>query len=101
MGGQRLYFESAWLPIKTPRAPLPVVLDLEALYEQLLEPLMPYARQGERLLRRVERMSMIRVKERDIERCEARLRKEKQFNRNVEINAELTKLKRALQCVLS
>ncbi len=34
-------------------------------------------------------MIMIRAQERDIERCEARLRKEKQFNRKVEINAEL------------
>ena len=96
------YFESGWLPIETPRAPLPVVLNLEALYEQLLAPLMPWpARQGERLQQQVERMSMIRAQERDIERCEARLRKEKQFNRKVEINAELRELKRELQCVLS
>jgi Domain of unknown function (DUF4391) len=91
------YFESAWLPIETPRAPLPVVLDLDALYEHLLAPLMPYpARQGERLQQQVERMSMIRFKQREVEQCESRLRKEKQFNRKVEINAELRELKKAL-----
>ncbi len=91
------YFESAWLPIETLRTPLPLVLNLEALYEQLLSPLMPYpARQGERLQQQVERMSLIRAQERDIERCEARLRKEKQFNRKVEINAELRELKKLL-----
>ena len=96
------YFESAWLPIETPRVPLPVVLDLEALYEQLLAPLMPYpARQGERLQQRAERMSMIRLKQRELEKCESRIQKEKQFNRKVEINAELRELKRELQCVLS
>ena len=96
------YFESAWLPIETPRTPLPVVLDLDALSEHLLSPLMPYpARQGERLQQRVERLSMIRFKQREVEQCEARLRKEKQFNRKVEINAELRELKRVLQCVLS
>ena len=96
------YFESAWLPIETPRVPLPVVLDLEALYEHLLAPLMPFpSRNGERLQQRVERMSTIRFKQREMEKCESRLRKEKQFNRKVEINAELRELKRELQCVLS
>jgi len=41
-------------------------------------------------------MIMIRAQERDIERCETRLRKEKQFNRKVEINAELRELKKLL-----
>ena len=96
------YFESAWLPIETPRKPLPVVLDLEALYEHLLASLMPFpSRNGERLQQRVERMSTIRFKQREMEKCESRLRKEKQFNRKVEINAELRELKRELQCVLS
>ncbi len=96
------YFESAWLPIETPRVPLPVVLDLEALYEHLLASLMPFpSRNGERLQQRVERMSTIRFKQREMEKCESRLRKEKQFNRKVEINAELRELKRELQCVLS
>jgi len=91
------YFESAWLPIETLRTPLPVVLNLEALYEQLLAPLMHYpARQGERLQQQVERMSMIRFKQREVEQCESRLRKEKQFNRKVEINSELRELKKAL-----
>ena len=91
------YFESAWLPIETPRAPLPVVLDLDALYEHLLSPLMPYpARQGERLQHRVERMSMIRFKQRELEKCEGRIQKEKQFNRKVEINAELRILKQEI-----
>ena len=91
------YFESGWLPVETPRSPLPVVLNLEALYEQLLAPLMPFpARQGERLQQRAERMSMIRLKQRELEKCEGRIQKEKQFNRKVEINAELRILKQEL-----
>ena len=91
------YFESAWLPIETPRTPLPVVLDLDALYEHLLSPLMPYpARKGERLQQQVERMSMIRFKQREVEKCEGRIQKEKQFNRKVEINAELRILKQEI-----
>ena len=92
------YFDSDWTATDTPRKPLPMVFDLEALYGQLLLPLMPYpARPGEDLQKRVERMERIRLKERELERCEARLRKEKQFNRKVAINAELRDLKQELE----
>ncbi|MDX9868894.1 MAG: hypothetical protein RBT78_13325, partial [Kiritimatiellia bacterium] len=37
------------------------------------------------------------LKQRELERCEARLRKEKQFNRKVAINAELRDLKQELK----
>lgn len=92
------YFESAWLPSATPRIPLPVVFDLEALYAHLLAPLLPFpARPGEGLLARVERMEQIRSRQRELEKCQARLRKEKQFNRKVAINAELRDLKQELE----
>ena len=67
------------------------------LYEKLLDGLMPYpARPGEDLQTRVERMERIRFRQRELERCEARLRKEKQFNRKVAINAELREIKNLL-----
>ena len=79
------------------RQPLPVVMDLGQLYEKLLDGLMPYpARPGEDLQTRVERMERIRFRQRELERCEARLRKEKQFNRKVAINAELREIKNLL-----
>ena len=74
-----------------------MVFDLETLYGHLLMPLMPYpVRTGEDLQTRVERMESIRLKQRELERCEARLRKEKQFNRKVELNATLRMLKTEL-----
>lgn len=92
------YFDADWVSADTPRNPLPMVFDLEALYGQLLMPLMPHpARQGEDLKKRVERMERIRLKHRELVRCEARLRKEKQFNRKVAINAELRDLKQELE----
>ena len=42
-------------------------------------------------------MERICLKQRELERCEARLRKEKQFNRKVAINAELRDLKQELE----
>jgi len=92
------YFDGDWAPGDTPRKPLPMVFDLEALYGHLLMPLMPYpARPAEGFQTRVERMELIRLKQRELERCEARLRKERQFNHKVAINAELRDLKQKLE----
>lgn len=92
------YFDGDWASGDRPRKPLPMVFDLGSLYVQLLMPLMPYpARPGEDLQKRVERMERIRLKQRELERCGARLRKEKQFNRKVAINAELRDLKQELE----
>jgi hypothetical protein len=92
------YFDDDWAPGDTPRKPLPMVFDLETLYGHLLAPLMPYpARPGEDLQTRVDRMERICLKQRELDRCEVRLRKEKQFNRKVAINAELRDLKQELE----
>ena len=103
------YFDGAWVDEETTkhtkgpkRGKLPVVMDLGQLYEKLLDGLMPYpARPAEGLQARVERMELIRLKQRELERCEVRLRKEKQFNRKVEINAELRDLKQELERLIS
>jgi hypothetical protein len=87
------YFATDWLPEDTPRHPLPVGFDLETLYAQLLAPLLPYPpRQGESLQAQVDRMDQIGQLQRELERCEARLAKEKQFNRKVAMNAEKREL---------
>ena len=87
------YFATDWLPEGTPRQPLPVVFDLEALYAQLLAPLLPYPpRLGESLQAQIDRMAEIEKVKRELERCEARLAKEKQFNRKVAMNAEKREL---------
>ncbi|ARM31110.1 DUF4391 domain-containing protein [Prosthecochloris sp. HL-130-GSB] len=92
------YVESAWLPAETARSPLPISRNLSVLYEQLLIQLLPYpALPGEPLRAQFERMELIKTKEREIAQCEARLRKERQFNRKVPINAALRKLKKELQ----
>ena len=87
------YFAADWLPEDTPRHPLPVVFDLETLYAQLLAPLLPYPpRSGESLQAQVDRMAEIERVKRELERCEARLAKEKQLNRKVAMNAEKREL---------
>ncbi|MDG5816463.1 DUF4391 domain-containing protein [Chitinispirillales bacterium ANBcel5] len=88
------YFESEWVSGDTERKQIPLALNLEVLYGALLEPLLPFpARAGESLQERVERIGKIREKQREIERCEARLLREKQFNRKVVINTELREMR--------
>ncbi|WP_411817373.1 DUF4391 domain-containing protein [Hyphococcus sp. DH-69] len=84
------YFEADWEPVDNPRKALPRALNLGALYDRVLSELMPVAaHDGEKLPQRVARIEAIRAKERDIARIKSRLSRENQFNKKVEINAEL------------
>ena len=92
------YFESGWMPATSERAKLPLALDLGGLYEQMLKRLVPIAaRRDETLRDLVARTEEIMAKEREIAKYEARIGKEKQFNRKVEINSELHRLKDELK----
>ncbi len=91
------YFATDWLPADTPRATLPVALDLPRLYEQLLRGLLPIqARPGESMAALMERHGRITAKQRECQRLEARIQREKQFNRKVELNRQLRALKAEL-----
>jgi hypothetical protein len=92
------YFSTDWAPEDAPREPLPVSLDLGALYDRLLTAMMPTAAQiSEDIRTRVDRMEAIRAKTREMERIKARLSREKQFNKRVAINAELREAKQELE----
>ena len=92
------YFESGWIPTTAERVPLPLALDLGGLYEQLLHRLVPIAsRTYESLRDLVGRAELVIAQRREIAKIEARLAKEKQFNRKVVINAELRRLRQGLE----
>lgn len=96
------YFESGWIPATAERTPLPLALDLGGLYEQLLRRLVPVAaRPNESLGVQVIRAEQVRTKEREVAQAQARLAKEKQFNRKVDANARLRQLKTELQALKS
>lgn len=92
------YFSTAWMLANSPRVDMPVVLDLAGLYESLLQRLIPLApRDQESFSALVERLEGVRAKQREIEKVRAKLAKEKQFNRKVEINAALRQLNNELE----
>jgi hypothetical protein len=112
------YFQGDWLPEDAPRTPLPVSLNMGALYERLLDPLVagqtarlvpgmgeapqtPFTTaEAERpvsLEERIAHSEAIKAQMREVERIKARLGREKQFNKRVAINAELRAAKQELE----
>lgn len=92
------YFATEWLPEGSERIAMPIALHLGGLYEQLLYRLIPLsARPRETLTELVARVEQVQAKQREVDKISARLAKEKQFNRKVEINAQLRQLKNELE----
>lgn len=81
---------TAWQAGDAPRDTLPTALDMASLYARLLEPLLPPRQSSdEPIAARVARSEEAAQLEREIARMEAGVKREKQFNRKVELNAEL------------
>ncbi len=79
-----------WCDADTVRRPLPLALDLASLYEQLLRTLLPLpARLHEPLEDQLERIAQWRSADAAERQLASRLARERQFNRKVEINAQL------------
>lgn len=92
------YFSTDWLPSDRERSTMPVALHMGGLYEQLLHRLIPLsARPQETLAELVARVEQAQAKQRELDKTAARLAKEKQFNRKVEINATVRQLNKELQ----
>lgn len=118
------HFYGGWQAEAAPRTPLPLTLDLAALYEHLLRPLldeqfealtgalpsreMPAAytvgaSDAGRLSleQRIALADAIAAGVKAVQRIEARLAREKQFNKRVAINAELRDAKQQLQQLIA
>ncbi len=86
------YYASMWVPEQSERQALPVATNLQGLYSQILQSLMPIeAIDGETLFELNARIEEIKSLEQRCEALQTKIRKEKQFNRRVEFNRELKK----------
>jgi hypothetical protein len=93
-----IYFESDWQELDAERKPLPVAVDLGRLYQQILRELISVPpRRGENIAEQVQRVALIRGKRSEAAKLDAQLKKEKQFNRKVEINARLRSLRKEIE----
>ena len=78
--------------------PISVVLDLKTLYYSILKGIIPLSlKQNETISELVSRAESLCIMEREADKVELRLEREKQFNRKVEINAELRKIKKDIE----
>jgi hypothetical protein len=81
---------------------LPVALDLQGLYEQLLRQHFASPNRAGKLLRdQLDRLSLLSAKQAAAAKLETRLTQEKQFNRKVEINAQLRTIRTVLHALAS
>lgn len=95
-----VYFESDWQRVNGDRKPLPVAVDVAGLYEQILRELMVVPpRPDETITQQVERVGLIRSKQYERALLEKRLRNEKQFNRKVDLNAQLRGLDKEIEAL--
>lgn len=92
------YFATDWIATESPRTALPVALNLDGLYEQLLRALIPLThRPKESLSDLAERATKVRALRKEMDKAVSQLATEKQFNRKVEINASVRELKHNLK----
>jgi hypothetical protein len=94
------YLSSKWIGIdeaNKARTNLPVALDLNGLYEQILKELLPLeANDGEGIKEQTHRFGLITQKQKEIAQLQSKMRNEKQFNRKVEMNNQLKALQQQL-----
>lgn len=92
------YFYSPWIKANKQAANLPTALNLQSLYQNLLRLLMPEPQSAkETLAQQITRLQQLTQLQKQIQQLEHTLHKEKQFNRKVEINAQLRTLKQQLK----
>ena len=94
------YHAAPWQKDGANRPALPLALDLQGLYEQLLRQHFTIpARVGETLRDQLDRLAALAAKQAAAAKLKARLNAEKQFNRKVEINAQLRTIRTELDAL--
>lgn len=84
------YLRSGWALASAHRQPLPPAVDLPGLYTQLLLELLPVPpRRGEDLASALDRVERTRKLRRHIDQLSKRMQREPQFNRKVELRAQI------------
>jgi len=94
------YFQSPWMKENKERQPLPVALNFRILYETLVKNLIsitPFS--DENLEEFIVRVEQIGVKQREAEKIQIKIKKEKQYNRQVELYIQLVNLKKEIEAI--
>lgn len=95
------YFLSDWVAISklgelnhAESKKLPVIINMATLYNELLRSLLPEpALEGESLDEQMKRIAMLNACRDKLTKLQAKQQKEKQYNRKVDMNSEINRLK--------
>lgn len=92
------YFSTEWVTLTGEYQSLPVAVDLTGLYHALLrslltEPPLP----NESLALQLERVALLKQYRHSLTKLQNQLKREKQFNRKVEINKKINQLKQQIE----
>ncbi len=92
------YFETEWIANSADKIDLPIVLNLEELYNSLLKDIINLQNiENKPIIELVNRAIDAKKLNRELSKLENSLKREKQFNRKVEINSKIKKLKERLK----
>ncbi len=92
------YFRSSWLPENADKIELPATLNLLKLYQALICKILSVPlRENEEINAYIERIEEIKNKELEAQKMKKRLRKEEQFNRQVDLNSNIKALERKIE----
>jgi len=87
------YFESEWLDKYSTKQPMPQALDLGKLYEQILKSLMSVevisSKTTQTLDEQVDKINKINSLKKEMDKLDSKYKKEKQRNRQFEINKQI------------
>jgi len=87
------YFESEWLDKYSTKQPMPQALDLGKLYEQLLKSLMPVEVTNSKTTQTIDEqvgiINQINSLQKELDKLNSKYKKEKQHNRQFEINKQI------------
>jgi hypothetical protein len=87
------YFESEWIDKDVVKQPMPQALDLGKLYEQILRSLMPFEVISSKTTQTIDEQVGIIVQinslQKEIDKLNSKYKKEKQRNRQFEINKQI------------
>jgi len=87
------YFESEWLDKDVVKQPMPQALDLGKLYEQLLKSLMPVEVTNSKTTQTIDEqvgiINQINSLQKELDKLNSKYKKEKQRNRQFEINKQI------------
>lgn len=88
------YYSTPWFSLSNQRTPLKLALNLHSVYQQIITSLIPLTlRTGESLHSLVERYELMEKMKNDQKKVESKIAHEKQFNKKVELNSILRKIK--------